>query len=349
MQQVPEEAGFEFLPMRRLATLHADAKALEAGDVFHLHWTQRITQRPSDEQAAWASVAKFCQLVDELKAKDVRIVWTVHNRLPHDLKYLEPELALSQFLAEHADAVHVMSDQTAEIVADLYELPADRTRVIPHPSYHGVYETTSNSSQLARARFGLDPEEATVLAFGRMRAYKGIDILGDALSLVTERGFAAPTLLLAGKALARERAEIERHLPQSSRVISHFRYVDATEISDWFAAADTAVFPFRSILNSGSVHLSATLGVPVILPGDRHLRAQFAQEPWVRFFDEAEPVESLADLLQEPNPTDYSDSMAEFSRRIAPRKISQQYADLLTELTVPARRRSRRSRRGSPT
>lgn len=345
MQQVPGEAGFEFVPVRKIDTLYDDARVLKPGDVFHLHWTQRITQRPSDERAAAAAVETFTRFVDELKAAGVRVVWTVHNRLPHDLKYLEPELTLCRFLAERADAVHVLSESTAEIVGDLYQLSADRTRVIPHPSYLGVYEPSS--PELARARFDLGPGERTVLAFGRMRAYKGIDLLGDALRRITERGLAAPTLLLAGKAKAEERAEIERHLPHDSRVIAQYTLVDVDEIGDWFAAADTAVFPFRAILNSGSVHLSATLGVPVILPGDRHLREQFAHEPWVRFFDEADPVESLADLLQEPDPTDYSDSMAEFSRRIAPRAISQQYADLLIDLSGPPRRRRRRSRRES--
>jgi glycosyltransferase involved in cell wall biosynthesis len=345
MQQVPEEAGFEFVPVRKIDTLYDDAAVLKTGDVFHLHWTQRITQRPSDEAAASAAVERFTRFVDELKSAGVRIVWTVHNRLPHDLKYLEPELTLCRFLAERADVVHVLSESTAEIVGDLYELPADRTRVIPHPSYLGVYEPTS--PERARARFGLDPGERTVLAFGRMRAYKGIDLLGQALGRIAERGHVAPTLLLAGKAKAGERAEIERHLPQDSRVIAQYTLVDVEEIGDWFAAADTAVFPFRAILNSGSVHLAATLGVPVVLPGDRHLRRQFAHEPWVRFFDEADPVESLADLLQEPDPIDYSDSMAAFSQRIAPRAISQLYADLLMELTGPPRRRRRRSRRGS--
>jgi beta-1,4-mannosyltransferase len=94
------------------------------------------------------------------------------------------------------------------------------------------------------------------------------------------------------------------------------------------------VFPFRSILNSSSVHLSASLGVPVILPGASHLVQRFSGEPWVRFFDVADAVESLADLLTEPDSFDHAASMEAFSRRYSPWNISQRYADLLVELTA---------------
>jgi glycosyltransferase involved in cell wall biosynthesis len=332
MQRAPRDSGFEFVTLKKLDALYAKGSALDQGDVFHLHWTSPIAQRAADENAASASVATFSRFVDDLKARGVRIVWTVHNRLPHEVPFLEPELELNRFLATRADIVHVMSEQTADVVDDLYPLPGDKVRVIPLPSFHGVYEGVG-PTRLARERLGLAPDEATVLFFGRMRAYKGFDTLAAAVDRISERGVVPPTILLAGPVDLSQRDEIERRMPARSRVISHFGHVDAADVHWWFEAADVAAFPFRTILNSSSVNLAATFGVPVILPGEPHLRAQFDAEPWARFYDVDDAVASLADHLIHPDPSDHVASMEAFTLRHSPSTISRRYADLLLEIT----------------
>lgn len=333
LHQAPVEAGFEIVPTK-LSDLEADGERLERGDVLHIHWTQPVAQEVDTEEEAWASVAAFMQFVERMQGKGVRIVWTVHNRLPHRMRFLEPELALSQFLADSADRIHIMSPETPRAVEDLYQLPPDTLQHIPHPSYRSEYEA-SVSRERARDLLGVPQDEPTVLFFGRMHPYKGVDTLLKAISVLGDRGMSAPTLLLAGRPKFRaERAQIEAMLPVDSRVVAHFEHVDDDDVPTWFGAADVAVFPFRAILNSGSVHLSATLGVPVILPGEPHLKSQFRGEPWVRFYDPADAASSLADLLSHPDETDHSESMAQFSERFAPEKVSQQYLDMLRELVL---------------
>ncbi len=333
LHQAPIEAGFEIVPTK-VKDLEAEGERLRRGDVLHIHWTQPIAQEVDSEEEAWASVAAFMQFVERMQGNGVRIVWTVHNRLPHRMRFLEPELALSQFLADSADRIHIMSPETPAAVEDLYQLPPERLLRIPHPSYKGEHDA-SVSRERARDLLGVPHDEPTVLFFGRMHPYKGVDTLLKAIAIMGDRGMSAPSLLLAGKPKFRaEREEIEAMLPVDSRVVTHFEHVDDDDIPTWFGAADVAVFPFRSILNSGSVHLSATLGVPVILPGEPHLRSQFRDEPWVRFYDPEDAASSLADLLAHPDETDHSESMARFSERLAPEKVSQQYLDMLRELVV---------------
>jgi len=334
LHQAPVEAGFDMVP-GKVKDLTSDAERLSRGDVLHIHWTQPIAQEADSEEEAWASVTAFTQLVDRLRQEGVRIVWTVHNRLPHRMRFLEPELALSQFLADSSDRIHIMSAETPGVVADLYRLPPEKLQHIPHPSYRGEYEA-SVSRERARELLGVPEDEPTVLFFGRMHPYKGVDTLLKAISLMGDRGMSVPTLLLAGRPKLRvEREQIEAMLPVDSSVVAHFEHVEDDDIPTWFGAADVAVFPFRSILNSGSVHLSATLGVPVVLPGEPHLKSQFRDEPWVRFYDPVDATGSLADLLARPDESDHSDSMARFSERLAPEKVSQQYLDMLREL-VPS-------------
>ncbi len=332
MQATPQDLGFEFVRALKLDTLYAKGETLSRGDVFHLHWTAPIAQAASDEEAAATSVATFARFMDDLTASGVHTIWTVHNRLPHELHFLGPELELRRMLAERVDVIHVMSEQTTDVVGDLYPLAADRVRAIPLTSYEGMYERREPAA--ARDRFELAPDEPTVLFFGRMRAYKGLDTLCEAVRLITKRGGKPPTLMLAGPVKDDQRAEIERRLPTDSRVIAEFGFVDEADVCDWFAAADVAVFPFRAILNSSSVNLSATLGVPVILPDLPHVRREFADEPWVRFFDLEDPTSSLADLLTAGDPGDHRAAMEAFARRCSPQVVSRAYADLLLELTA---------------
>lgn len=344
MQTVAQEDGFEFVHERVLTDLHTAGKRLAEGDVLHVHWTSPVAQGGADENDAWARVRTFCRLVDQLKDDGVRLVWTIHNRLPHELSYVDPELALWRFLVDRADAVHVLTKDTPAVVADLCPLPADRVHVIPHPSYEGVYGDPVPRN-IARERLELGADEPTVLFFGRMRAYKGLDTLIAAVAHLTAREDTPPTLLLAGRARGPARAEIARLLPTSSRTVTSFDFVEPDQVPVWFGAADVAVFPFRSILNSGSVHLSATLGVPAILPGVPHLRNQFGDEPWVRFYDVDDAVPSLARLLATPDPVDHASAMAKFCERHSPRVVSRRYADLLAGLT-PSTRVAAGARRG---
>ncbi len=333
LHQAPADAGIEMLPAR-LKHLDSDGDLLRRGDVFHIHWTQPIAQDRDSEDEAWASVAAFMRFVERMRSTGVRVVWTVHNHLPHQMRYLEPELELCQFIADRADRIHIRSVETPQAVEDLYHLPPERLKYIPHPSYQGVHDASVSRGR-AKEMLGLAHDEATVLYFGRMQAYKGVDTLLEAIALMNERGTTAPTLLLAGRPKpSAEQVRIEEMLPTGSRVVTHFEFVDDEDIPTWFGAADVAVFPFRTILNSGTVHLAATLGVPVVLPGEPHLRSQFRDEPWVRFFDPEAAAASLADVLAHPDETDHSGSMARFSDRVAPEKVSQQYLDLLRELML---------------
>lgn len=331
LHQAPIDAGFEIVPTA-LKDLAADAERLERGDVLHVHWTQPVAQEVDTEEDARASVAAFTQVVERLKVKGVRIVWTVHNRLPHRMKFLEPELVLSQFLADSADRIHIMTAETPRAVEDLYQLPADTIRHIPHPSYRGRHAPLVPRER-ARELLGVPQDEPTVMFFGRMHPYKGVDTLLEAISRMAEREMPVPTLLLAGRPKLRsERERIEAMLPVDSPVITHFERVEDDDAPTWFGAADVAVFPFRSILNSGSVHFSVTLGVPVILPGEPHLTSQFGDEPWVRFYDPDDAADSLADVLADRDQPDHSESMARFCERVAPEKVSQQYLQMLREL-----------------
>ncbi|WP_420367383.1 glycosyltransferase [Curtobacterium sp. L1-20] len=328
MLLAPRARGWNVLESLRLEQLEQHLGHLGTGDVFHMHWTSPIVQRADDDlDEARARLDRFRTAVDAGRARGARVVWTIHNVLPHDARHLELELELDRYLADTADAVHVMNRATASAVAAHYDLDAARIVHIPHPSYQGVYPSAQTRDE-ARASLGLAPDDHAVLAFGQMRPYKGLDVLVEAARRISPAD--RPVLLLAGRTSDADRTAIDALLGDDLRAVREHDHVDDVDVQRWFRAADTAVFPYRRVLNSGSLHLAASFGVPSVLPDEPHLRAEFGDERWIRWFDPADAAASLAAVLAGgPGSADGAD---EFSRRLAPFARSRRYAELLDEL-----------------
>ena len=81
------------------------------------------------------------------------------------------------------------------------------------------------------------------------------------------------------------------------RVTSNLGFVSEADVATWFSAANVVVLPYRKVLNSGSMMLAATFGVPLVLPADELLLADYGDEAWIRFFDPSRAAESIAELL----------------------------------------------------
>ncbi len=328
--------GFEVTGAHTFDDLVAGAARLGRGDTLHVHWTTPIAQQAQSEAEAARRVARLERLFAGLRSRGAKLVWTVHNRLPHELTFPELEVRLYRLLASSADAIHIMAPHTPAAISDVATVDPRKIRQIAHPSYEGVYDTGITRTQ-ARASFEISEHERAVLFLGQIRPYKGVDDLARATARANARRGGDLVLMLAGAVKEMPRAEFAASLPTEQRTISHLGFVDDADIARWFRAADVACFPYRAILNSGSVHLAATFRVPVILPGDAHLRKQFAGEPWVRFFDPADPESSIADLLADDPFAGLTDGDFDaFLAPIAPWDISRQYSAMLTSLAGAA-------------
>jgi len=129
----------------------------------------------------------------------------------------------------------------------------------------GVEQGAADSRAEARAQRGLDNGRLTVLCFGFVAPYKGLEpaleaaeILGDAMLLVVAGG-EHPRLELAGDPYAEKlRAEHPR-----ARFTG---YVPDGEVAGWFAAADLALFLYpRPVSSSGGLALAFAHGTPLLL------------------------------------------------------------------------------------
>jgi glycosyltransferase involved in cell wall biosynthesis len=262
-------AGVRVAPVRDVLehpVLRDDGRRLD-GYVLHLHWTSAVVQVAPDEAQAQRRLDRFREQVHALKARGGRVLWTVHNVLPHELAYRDLELQLCRFLAEQADLVHVMGPATFTAAQPYFPLDPARVVEVPHSSYTGIYPDLIDP-QVARHRLGIADGELALLALGGIRPYRGLDQLLDVFDRLQAHD-PRLRLLVAGKpgnfdAMAAWQARCEA----DPRIVSRFEHLPEHELQVWHAAADLAVLPYRAILNSGAFKLAQTFGLPIVAPRD---------------------------------------------------------------------------------
>jgi glycosyltransferase involved in cell wall biosynthesis len=267
-------------------------------DVIHVHWTSPIVQRGQDPDDAALRRMVFEEAVTAALARGTRVVWSIHNVLPHDASFVDEETALCRFLSEVATRIHILSSRTREIVGGLYPLDPDKLVRVPHSSYWGIYDQTLTRGE-ARDAFDLSASDVVVGFVGQLRPYKGADTLIRAVELL-QQTHPSIVLMLAGKTRSEDVETFDRLVERLPRVIRFHGFVADHQLPMWMRAIDIMALPYRAVLNSGSIALAATYGVPVVTPVQAGFAADFSDESWVTTYDATsdDDAASLADGLE---------------------------------------------------
>lgn len=233
-------------------------------DVVHLHWIHPYIQEEQKSKKFFVSL-KFLLDILMTRMTGVRIVWTVHNMLSHDVKFPYLELWTRRVLSKLVNQIIIHNSSTLESVTREYNFNPTKAAVIANGHYREVYNPLVNQIE-ARKELGLPLEGRIYLNQGLLRPYKGVErllkIWRDNKAL-----FEKDTLLIAGKPLDEEyNTKLAQLSAQVPGVVLYPKFVEDTKINLFFSAADVVVLPFEKILNSSSVILAMSYGKPVIAP-----------------------------------------------------------------------------------
>ncbi len=305
-----------------------------AGDVVHIHWTSPIVQRSADADEAAHRREIFESAVTGARERGARVVWSIHNVLPHDARFRDEERGLCRFLGEAASRIHILSSRTRELVGDNYPLDPEKLVRVPHSSYWGVYDHAVTRRD-ARDSFGLSDSDVVVGFLGQLRPYKGVDTLIHAVESL-QKTHPSLVLLLAGRTLAEDIPEFDRLLERLPQTVRSHSFVPDDELPTWMRAIDIMGLPYRSVLNSGSVALAATYGVPVVTPLQAGFARDFSGESWVTTYDAnaRDGVAALADGLERRIAAGVSpDAQAlAWARTHTPFAMSQAFTDTVLQV-----------------
>lgn len=191
------------------------------------------------------------------------IVWTVHNKYYHGRHFQLLEQVIRIVVANSVDAICVKCDAAKQTVIDIYKIQnISKVTIIPDGNYIDAYP---NEVTKKEAREYLDlGTEFVYLFFGRIRPYKGVNQLIDSFRQIQT---GEEILYVAGSPST---SDIERDIRSSAKedtqIRTDLKYIPDENIQYYMNAADVLVLPYQDILNSGSVYLGLSFGIPIIAP-----------------------------------------------------------------------------------
>ena len=186
-----------------------------------------------------------------------RVIGILDNVIPHERHWFDTPL--TKWFLRGLDGAVTLCE---EVQHDLLKLRSDIPHtVLPHPIYTHFGEKLPREQ--AEQRLGIPAGRRTLLFFGLIREYKGLDILLQAFNLLDERY----QLVIAGEpygSFERYRKLIDTGRdPASVYVFSD--YIRDSEVKNYFSAADLTVLPYRSATQSGISSVSCHFGVPMVV------------------------------------------------------------------------------------
>lgn len=248
----------------RPGTIDDALAGMEGGgsNLFHLHWEERLLVEHPEREAAAAAMADFEQRLDGFLARGGRLVWTIHNALPHEPRHLDLFLGLRRRLAERAALILVHHEAAAETLAGQCAVDRSKLALLPHPAYFGAYEAEEET----RVREP-DWQSRQLMTFGMLRPYKGFDLLAEAAALAPEIGI--DVIGEPGRRFAEEVAPVLERAPSVSAAPGR---VEDADVPALMRRVRGLVLPYRALLGSGVALLAMTFGRPIVAPDVRQLR-----------------------------------------------------------------------------
>ena len=211
---------------------------------FGLHWTARRPFRrvPDLLFAGSLRMARLCGL---------RVVWTVHNVVPHARVFADDRRARRR-LVEASDLVITHSQPALDELRRRVAAPR-RARVIPLGPF--------------APRGARIPRRATrhVAFFGKIEPYKGVEELLEAFAALPRD---CPLYLTIAGACesAALRGVIQRRAAGVPRVSLRLAHLPDQAVDELLADIDALVLPFRDVTTTSTVGQALAHGVPVVIP-----------------------------------------------------------------------------------
>lgn len=220
--------------------------------------------------------------------KKTKIVSLVHNAISHERTLFEKPLA--NYFLKKCDAYIVMSEPVKRDVLSIK--PTATILLQPHPIYDHYKDKIDKKE--ARHQLDLDVNKKTLLFFGFIRDYKGLDILIEATNYLTDDY----QLIIAGESYGSfdKYTQLINASSLKNNILVLEQYINDDMVSLLFSATDVLVLPYKSATQSGVVAMAYQLETPVIATNVGALGQTVKEAQTGLVVDEVDP-KALADTI----------------------------------------------------
>ncbi|MEL6275944.1 MAG: glycosyltransferase, partial [Bacteroidota bacterium] len=232
----------------------------------------------------------------------------VDNIIPHEAR--PGDRAFTRYFVKPVDGFIAMSQSVFEQISLFSDRPK---RLSPHPIFDNFGQLATREE--AHQKLGLDPTYKYLLFFGLIREYKGLDLLLEAFADARFRGTNIK-LIVAGEFYT-DRGPYDRLIEKhqlSADIIQVDRFIQDSEVADYFNAADLLVLPYKTATQSGVTQIAYHFNTPMIVTDvgglaegcpDGKVGYVVAPKPdaitnaILRFFAEDNPIDFVAGIKEE--------------------------------------------------
>jgi glycosyltransferase involved in cell wall biosynthesis len=232
------------------------------------------TAKPKIFHILWNNKVQFFDrtlLMLYYKMLGKKVVFTAHNvnagkRDANDSFINRLTLKAQYRIADH---IFVHTELMKKELLQEFGVKSSAVTVIPFGINNSVPNTDLTPAE-AKQRLGIEGGMKTVLFFGSIRPYKGLERLVPAFLKVAERN-PEYRLIIAGQVrkgceqyLQNVLQEVDAH-PSRHQVIKKLHFVPDSETELYFKAADVVVLPYVEIFQSGVLFLAYSFGLPAVV------------------------------------------------------------------------------------
>ncbi len=274
VSEVVSNSRVNFLNLRgdQRAEASPMAKALRVLSYYVRLIRYAATAKPKLFHILWNNKFQFLDctlLMLYYRLLGKKIVFTAHNvnagkRDLNDSWLNRHSLKIQYELCDHI-LVHTYS-MKSELVAD-FRIPQEQVSVIPF-GINNTIRNTSLSTAEAKRQLGVDSSDKTLLFFGNIAPYKGLEYLTDAFTELLKKD-GHYRLIIAGRPKGGEDywKQIQHTITRNGvrdRIIERIEYIPDEETEVYFKAADVLILPYSRVFQSGVLFLGYSFGLPAI-------------------------------------------------------------------------------------
>ena len=299
--------GVNFLNLR--GSQRADASFVSKVFRVSMYYAKLIryasTAKPKIFHILWNNKFEFFDrtlLMLYYKVLGKRIVLTLHNvnagrRDSRDTRLNRLTLRIQYRLADH---IFVHTEKMKRELMEDFDAQGGQVTVIPFGINNAVPNTTLTPAG-ARQRLGIGDGRKTILFFGNITPYKGLEYLIAAFQRVLDR-CEDYRLIIAGRPDNCERywtmiRDAIREDVQAGRILLRADFVPDDETEIYFKAADVLVLPYKHVYQSGVLFLGYSFGLPVLAADVGSLRDEIVDGKTGFIFRPEDPAD-LANTIE---------------------------------------------------
>jgi D-inositol-3-phosphate glycosyltransferase len=168
---------------------------------------------------------------------------------------------------QSSDHIFVHTNRMKDELVSEFGVTAAKVSVIPF-GINNTVPTTGLTNRDAKGIFGIADSDKTLLCYGQIAPYKGLEYLVTAFSELLKEG-GSYRLIIAGKPKWNEVywngiKRLIYDLNVCDRVMQRIEHVPDEETELYFKAADVLVLPYTQVFQSGVIFLGYSFGLPTI-------------------------------------------------------------------------------------